>query len=218
VSTPRRYDATRRRERAELQRRETRRRVVEAARRLFLQKGYVATTMTEIAREAGVAAQTVYLSFTGKAELLHRVADVAIAGDHDELTVYQRDAWQAMAGEQDPVRQVELLADLMAAIARRMAPVWHAYREAAAVDARAATDMTELLRARHESLTQAIRLLPADRLRRPLADTVDGFWTISSIDGYLLLTRHRGWDHEQWRRWLVDTAIVQILSPAPPER
>ncbi|TDC98783.1 TetR/AcrR family transcriptional regulator [Nonomuraea deserti] len=208
------YDATRRRERAEEQKRQTRERVVDAARRLFLEQGYVATTITAIAQEAGVSAQTVYLSFSGKAEILHRVADVAIGGDHEELTIFQRTTWQQLESEADPARQVRLLADLMAAIAERMAPVWQAYREAAATDPRAAADMAALLKGRHESLTRALRLLPEERLRLPLAECVDSFWTISSLDGYLLLTGHRGWSHEQWRDWLRETAVVQLLSPS----
>jgi AcrR family transcriptional regulator len=211
VSTHRRYDATRRRERAEQQKRETKARVIEAARRLFLDQGYVATTMADIAREAGVAAQTVYLSFTGKAELLHRVADVAVGGDDEELKIHERDAWHAMEHEPDPVKQIHLLSDLMAAIAQRMAPVWQAYREAAAVDPRAAADMAAQLRGRHESLSRAIELLPESRLRRPRAETVDSFWAISSIDGYLLLTRQLQWSHDQWRQWLRETALVHIL-------
>ena len=51
----------------------TQRRVVEAARRLFLTKGYVATTMAEIAQEAGVALQSVYSGGKSKADLLHLV-------------------------------------------------------------------------------------------------------------------------------------------------
>jgi AcrR family transcriptional regulator len=211
TTTRRSYDATRRRERAAQQKQQTRARVVEAARRLFLEQGYAATTMADIAREAGVSAQTVYLSFTGKAEVLHRVADVAIGGDHEELTVFQRTTWQQLVDETDPVRQVHLLADLMAAIAERMAPVWQAYREAAATDARAATDLAELLRGRHESLTRALQLLPEDRLRLPLPDAVDSFWTISSLDGYLLLTGQRGWTHQKWHAWLRETAVVQLL-------
>src|SRR3954451_8997101 len=74
VITPdskRSYDATRRRERAEAERAATRRRVVDAAGQLFLTRGYVATTMTEIAREAGVALQSVYAAGQSKADLLH---------------------------------------------------------------------------------------------------------------------------------------------------
>ena len=80
VSGPakRTYDATSRRARAEEERAETRRRVVEAARRLFLEKGYVATTMADIRKEAGVAIQSVYNAGRSKADLLHLVNDIAV--------------------------------------------------------------------------------------------------------------------------------------------
>ena len=69
------YDARRRRERAEQERQATRRRVLEAARILFLNRGYVATTVAEIARQAGVALQSVYKVGRSKADLLHQVRD-----------------------------------------------------------------------------------------------------------------------------------------------
>jgi len=77
--TKRPYDARRRRERAEEERGATRRRVVEAARHLFLTRGYVATTVADIASEAGVALQSVYKAGQSKADLLHLVADIAVA-------------------------------------------------------------------------------------------------------------------------------------------
>src|SRR5262249_59228388 len=83
-TTRRPYDARRRRQRAQEERQATRRRVVEAARQLFLTRGYVATTMADVAREAGVALQSVYTAGQSKADLLHLVADVAVAGDHPE--------------------------------------------------------------------------------------------------------------------------------------
>ncbi|MGH2394330.1 MAG: helix-turn-helix domain-containing protein, partial [Candidatus Limnocylindria bacterium] len=48
----------------------TRRRIGEAAFRLFALSGYAATTMEAIAREAGVAVQTVYFTFHTKAAVL----------------------------------------------------------------------------------------------------------------------------------------------------
>src|SRR5438876_2078460 len=131
------YDARRRRERAEEERRATRLRVVEAARGLFLAHGYVATTMADIAREAGVALQSVYTAGQSKADLLHLVADIAVAGDDQEVMMVERPSFTAVAAEPSAERQVEMLAGLIAAVLERLAPVWVAYREAAAVDEKA---------------------------------------------------------------------------------
>ena len=117
------YDARRRRERAEHEREATRRRVVDAARTLFLDRGYVATTVAEIAREAGVALQSVYKVGHSKADLLHQVRDLAVAGDDQQVMLLDRPEYIAIRAETDPARQVEMLAALVATTMQRLAPV-----------------------------------------------------------------------------------------------
>src|SRR5918992_1425077 len=65
----RRYNSTRRDEQA----RETRRRIIAAARELFVTQGYGRTTIAQIASHAGVAVETVYANFRNKPELLRQV-------------------------------------------------------------------------------------------------------------------------------------------------
>jgi AcrR family transcriptional regulator len=60
---------------------QTRARMIDAAYRLFTERGYPATTMADIAAEAGVAVQTLYFTFGTKAELLQTVYERAVAGD-----------------------------------------------------------------------------------------------------------------------------------------
>ena len=48
----------------------TRRKIVEAASTLFLRDGFVSTTMAMIAKEAGVAVQTLYMAFGTKTAIL----------------------------------------------------------------------------------------------------------------------------------------------------
>src|SRR3974390_2602982 len=96
-STPKRpYDARRRRERAEEERRATQLRVVEAARRLFLARGYLATTMADGPREAGVALQSVYKAAQSKADLLHLIVDLAVAGDDQDVMLLERPSFAAI--------------------------------------------------------------------------------------------------------------------------
>jgi AcrR family transcriptional regulator len=102
--TTRPYDARRRRERAEQERQATRRRVVEAARGLFPTKGYVATTMADVAREAGVALQSLYTAGKSKADLLRLVTDLAVGGSRSRsqaaanLVVAHRRRHETFAG------------------------------------------------------------------------------------------------------------------------
>src|SRR5579864_1948478 len=122
------YDARRRRERAEQERQATRRRVVEAARTLFLERGYVAVTMADIARGAGVALQSVYKVGHSKADLLHLVRDLAVAGDDQQVMLLDRPEYAAIRAEAHPEQQIQMCAALIAASMERLAPVWVAYR------------------------------------------------------------------------------------------
>lgn len=213
TTTKRSYDARRRRERAQEERRSTRLRVVEAARRLFLTRGYVATTMAEIAQEAGVALQSVYTAGRSKADLLHLVADLAVAGDDQEIMLLERPGFAAIASESSAEQQVQMIADLIVATLERLAPVWVAYREAAAVDATAAANLVAAHRRRNETFAGMIRMLPEDRLRRSSEDSTDTAWAIGSIDVFLLLRSIRGWDVTQYAEWLRRTLVDQLLVP-----
>ena len=159
--TKRPYDAQRRRQRADEERNATRRRVVDTARRLFLTQGYVATTMADIAREAGVALQSVYNAGQSKADLLHLVVDVAVAGDDQDVMLMHRPDYVAIESEPSAQRQVQRIAALIAAVMQRLAPVWVAYREAAAVDAKAALNLVAAHQRRHQTFTEMIGGIPA---------------------------------------------------------
>jgi AcrR family transcriptional regulator len=206
------YDARRRRERAEEERAATRGKVVAAARKLFLEQGYVATTMSAISREAGVAMQSVYSAGKSKADLLHLVVDLAVAGDDDDVMLVERPDYQAMATETSAERQVEISAQLIASTLERLAPVWVVYREAAAVDVNAAANLDAAHRRRHETFAHMIRNIPEPRLRHSCDDTTDTAWAIGSIDVFLLL-QSRGWDATRYARWLRDVLVAQLLAP-----
>lgn len=212
----RRYDARRRRERADEERLTTRRRVVEAAQTLFLTKGYVATTMAEIAREAGVALQSVYSAGQSKAELLHLVTDLAVAGDDEEVLLLERPSFATIANESSPERQVEMIAALIASTMERLSPVWVAYREAAAVDPKAAANLVAAHHRRRETFAGLIGMLPERRLRRSHEETTDTAWAIGSIDVFLLLRSIQGWNAASYAKWIKETLVDQLLLPEEP--
>ncbi|VFA83075.1 TetR/AcrR family transcriptional regulator [Gordonia paraffinivorans] len=70
---------------------EKREEIVTAARRLFLENGYDATSMSRLAKEAGVAANTIYWYFEDKDDVLVAVLSAVMA---DVWPMYQ-----AVAGE-----------------------------------------------------------------------------------------------------------------------
>ena len=112
----------------------TRKRVIEAATRLFVQQGYATTTMRAIADEAGVSVPTVELLFGTKAQLLHVVIDVAVAGDDEPVPVLSR-AWADDArSARDVTDFLSFVAKVLSAAQARSAGVVLAAYEAAASD------------------------------------------------------------------------------------
>jgi len=216
VSTPqskRSYDATRRRERAESEREETRAKVVVAATRLFVEKGYTATTVGEIAKEAGVALQSVYKAGGSKAELLHHVVDVAVAGDTDDVLVQDRTPFAAFMAETDPETKVRMFAGMICDIQERLAPLQRVAREAAAVDEAAATHWRDAHLRRLQTFEFGLKTLPEDRLRRSPEETAATVWAIGSTEVYTLMTTIRGYSETAVRRWLADTLVDTVLLP-----
>ena len=104
VNPRRTYNSPRRQEQAAA----TRRQILDAARRLFERQGYAATTMAQVAGEAGVALKTVYLAFDTKSGLLQELWNVTLRGDDGEVPVAEQDWYREMLEEPDPERQLRL--------------------------------------------------------------------------------------------------------------
>src|SRR6478752_6138718 len=126
----RQYDASRRQESAA----ETRRAIVSAARRLFLEKGYVATTMPAIAKAAGVSLDTVYASAGTKPVLFRHLIETAISGTEDPIPALQRDYVREVQSEPEPARKIAIYAHAVRLIQTRMAPLFAVLRDAAKSD------------------------------------------------------------------------------------
>ena len=199
------------------QARETRLRILDAARRLFLERGYVATTIEAIAQEAGVAAQTIYVAFGNKRTILARLMDVSIGGDDQPIAVLERPEPQRMRHEPDQRRQVRMLAHGIRGILERAGPIFDVMRSAAAAD----PQIAELYRRlQEERLRNMMRVAGWVAEKGPLrtgltvADAADIVWTLTSADVHRLVTVDRGWPGEQYERWLGDTLIALLLPPA----
>jgi AcrR family transcriptional regulator len=212
------YDAQSRRERAEQERRDTRERVTDAARRLFLANGYAATKMVDIAEDAGVAIASVYRAGRSKAELIEMILELDTVGDEPlskrpTYAALERPEFPLIAAEPDPQQQVLMIADRIAGVLDRLAPLWTVLRDAASVDPRAAATMHAMLEHRGTSFEVAVGMLPEHRLRESRSQAVDTLWALSSPETYLMLCSVRGWSHRHYRDWLRRTLLVQLLAP-----
>src|SRR5689334_4160885 len=94
----------------------TRAAVLAAAHELFVEQGYGATTVDQIAARAGVSKPTVFSAVGNKQTVLSAVRDVAMAGDDEQVAVSDRPAADRIRAEPDQRRTVELLAALFTEI------------------------------------------------------------------------------------------------------
>jgi AcrR family transcriptional regulator len=205
------YDATRRRERAEAERRATRTRVIEAAASLFVSNGYAGTTMAAIARRANVAMQSVYSAGRSKADLLHEAVQLAVAGDDEPLMVHERPLIAQIRDEADPPNQARMIAAAIIDIHRRSGPIQRAQIEAAAIDPTVRKRAEDAQRGRLATLTAAVSMIPADQLRHSVEECTDALWALASPETFDLLQRVRGWDWETIQIWLERSTVDLLL-------
>jgi AcrR family transcriptional regulator len=97
--------------------------MVEAGYRLMSTRGYTATTMADIAAEAGVAVQTVYFTFHTKPAVLRAAFEFAVKGDHLPNSPVQRPWFAAMQQAPDHERALAIFVDATIPILQRVLPL-----------------------------------------------------------------------------------------------
>jgi AcrR family transcriptional regulator len=210
VKSRRPYESPRRREQAAA----TRLAILEAAERLFTERGYVGTSVAEIASAAGVALKTVYAVFGTKAEVLRSLWNLRMRGDEEPAAVTKRAWFQEIMEERDPRRRLALVARNASILRGRTATLTEIVRLAAPED----EQIAGLWRRFERDLYQIGMRAVAEALERDgvlaidVATAADVLWTLVHPDVYLLLVRQRGWSPEAYERWLADTLCDQLLA------
>jgi AcrR family transcriptional regulator len=212
VKAKRRYDSPRRREQAAA----TRREILEAADRLFSERGYGATTMAAVAAEAGVAVKTVYLSFETKSGVLRALWNLRLRGGRDDVPIAQQQWYREVLDEPDPERQLRLSARNSRRGKLRIANVLNVIRAASPLDSDIAA-LWERIQSEYRGNQRAIVQSVADKgALRPQLDVelaTDILWTINHPDVWHLLVAERGWTPDQYEHWTADSACSQLLKP-----
>ena len=221
VVNPRRsYRSPRREEQAA----RTRLEIVEAAGRLFRKRGYAATSMPQVAAEAGVVVETVYRAFGSKAALFRAVMEALLAGGPTRagVSVEERPAIKAVIEEPDPRRQVERYVATQPGIHRRSGPLLRALRGSVDTDPELAALWDEMEAWRLHGQGRFVTMLADRGSLRPGLDpdeARDIVWTLCSLMVHDSLVVERGWSSERYQAWLASMLIDQLLPPEllPPE-
>lgn len=197
--------------------RETQRRVRQAATQLFMDQGYVQTTVRDIADAAEVGTRTVHAAYPGgKPEIFHRALDVAVAGDEEPTSQGER---MAADGALDrPTSLVSHLVEQTADLLDRAGPLIMATVTSSGADAHMRRLAREGAAATHANLRAVSLTLAEADLLRPGIDSdhaADVLFTLCSPLVHTLLRHERGWDGPRYRAWLEDTIRLTLLAESP---
>lgn len=210
VKPSRTYEGTARQART----RRTRAAVIDAARSLFVERGYAATTIEAISDRSDTPQPTVYRLFSSKLGILKAVLDVSIGGDDASVAMLDRPEVRALIADKDPAQQLAGFAALVCDVLTRAGPVHRILADAARSDQDAASLVEEIARQRHEgqrriahSLAQSGALRPGLRER----DAADIVHALASPEVYGLLVSDRGWTSGRYEKWLTAILRDQLL-------
>jgi AcrR family transcriptional regulator len=190
--------------------------VIQAARALFLERGYAATTIGAISDRSDVPPATVYRLFSSKLGILKALLDVSIAGDDEAVALTDRPRARALFADPDPRSQLSGFAGACREINSRSAPVYRILVSAASSDPEAAVLLAEYTRKRQQGQGQIARSLAhAGALRPDLRerDAADIIHALMSPEVYRLLVGDRSWHPDRYQQWLADTLASQLLPP-----
>jgi AcrR family transcriptional regulator len=190
---------------------DTRRRIVDATRKLLETEGYAGMTIESIARRAEVSAQSVYAIFKSKAGILAELLDQSSFGP-----IYQDLVQQALSTN-NPEARLRFAARIARQIHEAQDATFDLLRGAGVVAPELARleQRRECVRYERQEST-AIVLRDSARLRLDYQAARDLFWMFTSRDIFRMLVRERGWSPQKYETWLADTLITTLMTSAKP--
>ena len=188
--------------------------VVEAARSLFVERGYATTTVEAISKRSDVPPATVYRLFSSKLGILTALIDAAVVGAEHAGELAEQPAARAAFAEPDPARQLAGFAAICRATNVRTAPLYRILASAAASDRDAASLLAERAEQRGAGQKEIARALARAGALRPGVrerDAADVIHALMSPEVFQLLVGDRGWQPQRYERWLSQTLVDQLL-------
>jgi AcrR family transcriptional regulator len=194
---------------------QTRRRILEAARRLFEEQGYAATTMAAIADQAAVAVQTVYFTFHTKGELLMQLV-LAVGADDPDAPAHRDRGWfRELLSSTDPRRQIALLCEYGTDIFVRIAPLMPYVEAASASDPNLNVAWQQVVLGRREGMREQVEVIARSGELRPdlgVDGAADIVFVLQRPEMLRALTVECGWSIQRYKAWLYETLCQQLLS------
>ncbi|WNG86630.1 helix-turn-helix domain-containing protein [Mycobacterium sp. ITM-2016-00317] len=193
----------------------TRQLILDTATRLFIERGYTATSIDLIAETAGVARSTVFTAAGGKPWLLKTAYDRAIVGDDEQVPMVDRPRIQRLFSMADPAQIVEGYVEVLSEAALRVSRLYEVVRSAAGVDGEVHQLWTEVGSQRLEAANVLATLLKKKGgLRKGLTTAIarDLIWVYNDPGMHYALVEVRGWSQRRYHGWLLETFNHQLLG------
>ena len=185
---------------------ETRLQIAQAARSLFAERGYAATTIAAIAEEADIPAPTIYSAFGSKAKILEKITRIWMT---DAQTV---SIAEASLAEPDPAQQLRMFAELNRRQLEVGSDVVAIYQEAARSDPQMAAVLDGVLASREGEIRKLIRAIkPHLKAGLSIDAALDACLALSVPEIYRTLME-RDWTPRRYQTWLGDLLVDQLLA------
>jgi AcrR family transcriptional regulator len=194
--------------------RRTKAAVIDAARTLFAQRGYAATTIEAVSERSDTPQATIYRLFGSKVGILKAVIDVSIVGDDEAVAMVDRPEVRTLLADPDPRKKLSQFAALLRNLMARTAPLHQLLAEAARSDEDAAALLTEIARQRQDGQRRVARSLARSGALRPglrERDAADVIYALASPEVYGLLVLDRGWNGDRYQNWVATILTDQLL-------
>ncbi len=186
----------------------TRDAILDAARELFRRQGYAATSIEQIAAEAGVGLSTVYAVLTNKRTILVEARWRAV----QEASVME--LFQAALDEKEPIRRLYLgIARLLRHLYATAGDVFAVERAAAGADPEVAESWARHRRERGENFSTIIApLRPHLAPELTLDRALDIVQALANYELYEELVVIAGWTPDEYEEWLGRTLRDQLFG------
>jgi AcrR family transcriptional regulator len=191
---------------------QTRRRILDAAARVFEERGFAGARIDDIASEAGVAVPTVYKAFANKVNLLVGALTQIMAGD--EANSIDQQAWFAeQLDEPDPVRQLQLVARNARRIHERAGRLLNVLRAAAPLDPDLDHAWKDIVAQRLERSHRTAKSLAAKATDQLLVSRDEAALTLWALTEPELFTTYTASNRtsEQYEVWLGSVLTRSLL-------
>lgn len=189
--------------------------MIEAAKALFVDQGYPATTIEAIAEASDTPLPTLYRLFGSKRSLLEAVMDTSFVGDDAPVAFGDRPEVRAALGAAHPEALIDAFAVICRDVIERAGEMYHVLTTAAVVDEEAAALLAEVRQQAHTGRSRIVAALRAmDALDPALAtsEAEDIVYACLSFEVARMLIVERRWSSEQYEAWVARSLRV-VLQP-----